>query len=1272
MPYLKQLIEKHISPSTQNKGKNIFRSNMVIGFYNEFGMDNGLEFSVLSESNVENSYFVNFTLNGFEKPGPKCDCPQHQRETYCKHVAAAMFYLLDKFPKFETTEAIKKLKQLNVEDSNLTTIEKINPLTTLLNKKPIETLEYQSGKLYNDYIDCLKDLTYNEEKIIKYTYRHFDIKIIEQDLLKSTVTFKVDSEKVYFEIFNDHFISKCTCKHKKRTACVHAKVILYAGLNETDNPYYILTFRNHIDEFNKLIKKAGYDPIEPEVKNLFDFSFEKNKPILLPAKGFIFDFTNSSSIKNIENLRPKKLDQIPVIKAIPDDYIVIFKDQVNNPNGFSIDLHPITGTSDLPITIKGKVPLKVLTDTKLYDENLGLFCFKWSPAGMVATIRENNPSSGYNISIEEELTYRMNDEKRKYLFEKLIQFSQEHLTKFIDSNKFYYLNESNFKPKKDNLTAISINKELAMVTLKLTKNKYYLSAKPFLDLNGTLIDPANCITFKNILFIFNQQLFVIKSLESKNLLESFGNDFELKVLNQNVPEFLSKYILPLQKKHKIEIPDELIPKITNPQKIEKAVALREIEPNYLIIEPIVIYDDVQFKIFDDNNIIYKNEVSQILQRDNEFENEFENEIRGLHPDFEHQNEQDFFYLPIKKVIQNHWFFDLFKTLEENKITVFGQKDLKKLRFNTNRPKVNINGSSGIDWFDLQIELSYGEEIVPLKTLKTALINKQDYIALSDGSLGILPEEWIKKLAPMLKIGETIDKKLRMSKLHFGLIDANEEFLNDEKIRVEIEQKKKNLLNIEQVSDFELPKNIKATLRPYQLSGFHWFNKLYQLGWGGCLADDMGLGKTLQSLSFLRHIHNQKPNATSIIICPTSLIYNWLKECQKFTPSLKAAAFHGSGREMPNFDKIDLLITSYGTFRNDLEKLKNIDFEICILDESQAIKNPIAHITKAVSEVKTKYKYILSGTPLQNNTFDLYSQFNFINPGLLGNQEYFKEEFSNPIDKQADTQKSQLLRKIIYPFMMRRTKEQVAKDLPTKTESIVYCEMESYQKRVYEGIKIEYRDKILGKIESDGVSKTAFLILEGLNKLRMACDCPSLVKDGDSHPYKSESIKLKEIIREIDENSGNHKILIFSQFLGMLQLIKEQLHKKNIKHLYLDGATPAKDRQGLVDEFQNDPDTKAFLISLKAGGVGLNLTAADYVYIVDPWWNPAVEAQAIDRTHRIGQKNKIFAYKLICKDSIEEKIQELQNRKKALAKEIIAEEASFIKKLTKDDVAWLLE
>ncbi|MBD0280108.1 MAG: DEAD/DEAH box helicase, partial [Flavisolibacter sp.] len=492
----------------------------------------------------------------------------------------------------------------------------------------------------------------------------------------------------------------------------------------------------------------------------------------------------------------------------------------------------------------------------------------------------------------------------------------------------------------------------------------------------------------------------------------------------------------------------------------------------------------------------------------------------------------------------------------------------------------------------------------------------------------------------------------------------------EELTLQLEEKYEKIRDFQQIKEIDPPADLQKVLRPYQVAGYQWLNYLHEVSWGGILADDMGLGKTVQALSFLQHYHDTHDSLKALVVCPTTLIYNWENEIKKFTPSLTYHIHHGSARlrDVDELQRHEIIITTYGTLRSDIKLFLQIPLDYVVLDESQAIKNPASKVTKAASLLRVKHRLCMSGTPLQNNTFDVYAQMNFLNPGMLGTVEFFRQEFAIPIDKFGEQEQKEHLRKILYPFILRRTKEQVAKDLPDKTETVLFCEMGNEQRKIYDAYRNDYRSRIIGTIEEQGIQKSQLTILQGLMKLRQICDSPAILNEAEK--FENHSIKLEELAREITENIGNHKTLIFSQFLGMLSLIRQKLEELGIKYEYFDGSTSAPDRETAIQSFQGDDEVRVFLISLKAGGVGLNLTAADYVYIVDPWWNPAVEQQAIDRTHRIGQTKNIFAYRMICKDTIEDKIMQLQDRKRLLAKELITDDTTFVKSLTREDVEYL--
>ena len=660
----------------------------------------------------------------------------------------------------------------------------------------------------------------------------------------------------------------------------------------------------------------------------------------------------------------------------------------------------------------------------------------------------------------------------------------------------------------------------------------------------------------------------------------------------------------------------------------------------------------------------------LIQRNKEKETAFITQLQSLHSQFIQPQGSSGLALRGNDVLKNNWFFLFMDAMQEMKVTVQGFEALKNFRFNTSRPQTKIHISSSTDWFDARVDIIFGDQKVTIADVKKALANKQQFVPLNDGTLGVLPDEWVKRYALLFRVGEGKSNELRLSRYHLSVIDELYENRNEEELIIHLEKKYEQLKEFKKIKEIDPPSHLAQILRPYQVHGFHWLNYLHEVNWGGILADDMGLGKTIQALSFLHHYKEHYGHLRALVVCPTTLIFNWENEIKKFAPSLTYRIHHG-GERLRNkeaLNNFDVIITTYGTLRSDIKLLMDMPLDYVVLDESQAIKNPASKVTKAACLLRAKHRLCMSGTPLQNNTFDIFAQMNFLNPGMLGSIEFFRQEFAIPIDKFGEPDRKDHLRKLLYPFILRRTKEQVARDLPEKTETILFCEMEEEQRKVYDAYRNDYRDKILGTIESQGIQKSQLTILQGLMKLRQICDSPAILNETEKYP--NHSIKLDELAREISENIGNHKALVFSQFLGMLALIREKLIELEIPYAYFDGSTTATDREKAIREFQDNDSCRVFLISLKAGGVGLNLTAADYVYIVDPWWNPAVEQQAIDRTHRIGQTKNIFAYRMICKDSIEDKILQLQDRKRLLAKDLIADDDGFVKSLSREDVEYL--
>jgi non-specific serine/threonine protein kinase len=705
---------------------------------------------------------------------------------------------------------------------------------------------------------------------------------------------------------------------------------------------------------------------------------------------------------------------------------------------------------------------------------------------------------------------------------------------------------------------------------------------------------------------------------------------------------------------------------------EPEIKLQLQEKNeYLVFTPVFLYQGYEVKYTDKETIFLpENGKIKMIKRDLEKEREFVKKLGSLHSNF--INTENSFNLVLKgtEVLRNNWFFLFVDAMKEFQVPVIGFEVLKNYRFNTAKPQTRIQISNGVDWFDAKVEIIFGDQKVSIEEIKRALNNKQQIVQLNDGTLGILPDEWLKKYSLLFRVGEGKTDQLRLSKYHLSVIDELYNNIDETEVLIKLEEKYERLRSFNRINEVDPPTQLAEVLRPYQVAGYHWLNYLTEVGWGGILADDMGLGKTIQALSSLQRFRDNNESMTAIVVCPTTLMFNWENEIKKFTPKLTYRIHHGGERirDKKIFVDHDVIITTYGTLRSDIKFMLETNFDYIVLDESQAIKNPQSKVTKAACLLNAKNRLCMSGTPLQNNTFDIYAQMNFLNPGMLGSVEYFRNEFATPIDKFGEREHKEHLKKLLFPFILRRTKEQVAKDLPEKTETILFCEMEEEQRNIYDAYRNDYRDKILGVIKEQGIQKSQLTILQGLMKLRQICDSPAIMNESEQMP--NVSVKLDELSREITENIGNHKALVFSQFLGMLGLIREKLTALGVKFEYFDGSTSAVDREKAIQSFQKNDEVRVFLISLKAGGVGLNLTAADYVYIVDPWWNPAVEQQAIDRTHRIGQTKNIFAYRMICKDTIEDKILQLQDKKRALAKDLVSDDDGFVKTLTREDVEYL--
>jgi superfamily II DNA or RNA helicase len=1173
----------------------------------------------------------------------RCTCPYNLGDI-CRHEAAALFQLQD------------------LIDRNLLTTDEpmlYNQKHTVIKMKFIDlkTIRMLAGQ--ENYTEAEEILRSNKPNIIKAADEKVEARL-DLDGKKFDLIIQKNEER--------NFDTSCSCSDNKFALCTH-KTALFLQLLNGYGPHYFDTIRNWDKEKNKLLELYGYN-LNEELSGKFEFIYKEGKPFLKVLDPTIkkIGFTAENNSKSFLPAKETVLTETDIAFGSRQKraVIVINANELDFPL-FSIDV--VQGEFDEEkeelIGNAEKLDLGKFVNTEPFPEKDRLLiqqARKLQQVEINKYLNRNSPFSGF----WENIIHHENDELPEETKVLIMEFLHPKIKRIFQETNFVFYLPAGKKFNTKNLVRIYTSEIQPAIQffVSIENDLYGLESRILLDNEVVNLDKN---PFEStLLFLYDEEIYLWKNLEDAFIAKKFNKP--LRIPKDEWIPFLKGVVMPLTKQYKVTFDKSLV-KETNSGTPDISLMLVE-RGEYLLFQPVYKYKGYEVKTEDAESVIVPDEDKIIIiQRNIHEEKVFFEKLASLHSQFINKSNNGLVLKGVD-VLKNNWFFLFVDAMKEMKIPVFGFDALKNFRFNTTKPSTQIHLSSGLDWFDARIELSFGEQRIGVSEIKKALSNKQSFVHLKDGSLGILPDEWLNKYSLLFKVGEGKENKLRLSAFHMSVIDDLYEKRDESELSIELDEKFERLRNFKSIPEVKIPEELENKLRPYQVSGFNWLNYLNSVGWGGILADDMGLGKTVQALSMLSHFKKLEGRLITLVVCPTTLIYNWENEIKKFTPSLTWCIHHGSlrTRNPEDFRKYNIIITTYGTLRSDIQLMMKFLFDYVVLDESQAIKNPASKVTKAACLLTAKNRLCMSGTPLQNNTFDLYAQMNFLNPGLLGAVEFFRNEFSTPIDKLGDQLQKDHLRKILYPFILRRTKEQVAKDLPEKTETILFCEMEDEQRNVYETYRNAYRDKIMGVIEGVGIDKSQLTILQGLMKLRQICDSPAILNEEEKYP--NHSIKLDELTREITENIGEHKALIFSQFLGMLALIKEKLVGNNIAFDYFDGSTAPRERERAIQNFQTNEDSRVFLISLKAGGVGLNLTAADYVYIVDPWWNPAVEQQAIDRTHRIGQTKNIFAYRMICKNTIEDKILQLQERKRTLAKELISDDQTFVKGLSKEDVEYL--
>jgi SNF2 family DNA or RNA helicase len=1171
----------------------------------------------------------------------RCACPYNMGEI-CRHEAAALF----------------QLNELIVNQSLDSSQAHFDQSHTVIRMKSIDLKSlrlFTSSRLFDEAEELIKmnraKITYSENEKVE---AHFDV---EQE--RFDVKLKRNDDK--------SFDTSCNCLETRHPLCKH-KTALFLQLLNVHGEFYFDTIRNWENQKNKLLGLYGYS-LTDDLIGKFDFYYQDGKPFLK-----VLD----TSIKKV-NSAPVIEKPILIEKAILMQTIdftkrlgIVINQQEDEYPYFSIDLiegersqdaHKFSGQV-------AKIDLTKFVQPEKYpvqDREIIGHARRLQKVEISKYISKNSPFGEIWDNIVHssmEWTQESKDLLYEYALPKLIKlFSCLGL-----ENALYYL-PAGQQYKMSSLKPLEFVHNPIHPTVNVTRVKNEIEVAIQISYDDTQFRMDENELKNSLLYMHQGKILLPQKAADASMLSTLIANHKIEIDKWDA--FLVKKLLPLSKLYDIKFDKGLVEYKSS--FVPKRVVQLSEQGSYFIIKPVFDYEGSIAEWNHETTISSVNEGKvSIIQRHKEEEKIMTDLIQTLHPHLRKPEFEPHFAIHSKYALQKNWFFIFFDKMKEENIELFGYEQLRNFKIHKSKPTTKVQVASNIDWFDTTIEISFDGQVAQLNDIQKALSIKQNYVPLGDGTYGLLPEEWLQKFSLLFKMADAEGKKLRVSKYNFSVIDELYDLIDDEEIKNELNEKKEMLLNDnpEMHSHTEIPPQLNAELRPYQVAGFHWLTYLEHVKWGGLLADDMGLGKTIQTLTFLQHYKNKYGDLKAIVVCPTTLIYNWENEINKFTPELTYIVHHGSSRanKPDQLSDYNIIISTYGTLRSDVELFMKNTIDYFVLDESQTIKNPTSKVAKAAQLIPAKNRIALSGTPMQNNTFDIFSQMNFLNPGMLGTKEFFKEQFAKPVDKMQDAETKQHLRKLIYPFLLRRTKEQVAKDLPEKTEVTLFCEMGTKQRAIYDMYKNMYRSQILGTIDTQGIQKSQFAILQGLMKLRQICDSPAILKE--EVKLANESVKLDELVRELEENMGDHKALVFSQFLGMLSLIKEKLVEHNIQYQYFDGSYSAEQREKAIRDFQDNPECRVFLISLKAGGMGLNLTAADYVYLVDPWWNPAVEQQAIDRTHRIGQTKNIFAYRLICKDTVEEKIMLLKEKKNLLVKDIVSDDSTMIKQLTKEDVNYL--
>ena len=1213
-------IEKHTIERT--------RSRFMDSIIRTFEMDKR-SFKALVQGSRK--YDVQIEFNDVEVRKASCTCPYSDKGA-CKHIVNAL------------VKADQQLRVLAAQENEDTTERNLLDVCRIDDKLIIEdqlVLELSEAEIES----------VSAPRLEKH-YAWDTMRVMNSEVMPDHFTgtlYNPRADATFFSVTqkNGNLVMVCSCDNASEQLCSHLNFLLLEILEVKELQLaFDHSFRHSL--LRKNAEDLGmHNP--KRIDDLFSIHLENARVFIQPKINILN--LNNETVKNLKKELVPEF-QLPKSKKSSElqQIMVVSENQYSDRLDFKWMKAPLTKSGKIKAPIS---PVDILEEMK------------------DASNAELLP---FHLALLEQ---KMNDGERT-LGEQLAQAKQ--LIKNPLQLPFYFFHNDKFYASKitvKSVKPIEIHRVESSASIFVEQQNDYYVLTCSVTMDNKVLSSRSIKLLGSFYYWQGNTLNLIDNPAIVRVISFFDeNKHELFIHASQFAQFQDEFLNKLEQSISVKYdfvkkaPARVAKKLSLDAITEYMIYLSESE-DYILITPVVAYGDTEVAARSRKSIFAENPAGGMysIERKLTLEERFVRTIREQHPLFEDQNDSDFFYLHKQEFLESGWFLDAFEQWRKNEYSILGFNQLSNNKLNAHKMEVQTSVSSGIDWFEVHAKVNFGKQEVGLKEIQKAMHNKTRYVKLGDGTLGVMPKEWIDKFGSYFRSGTITDDFIKTHHANFQFIEEmfEKEVLSEE-VLLKLDDYHEKLSNFQSIAKTNVPKSLNAVLRDYQKEGLNWLNFLDEFGFGGCLADDMGLGKTVQIIAYLLLQIEKGRTDANLVVVPTSLLFNWQLELDKFAPHLKRLIVYGADRKTkrPNFSEYDIVLTTYGTMLSDIEQLKSYNFNCIVLDESQAIKNPNSKRYKAARLLQGRQRLVMTGTPIENNTFDLYAQLSFVLPGLFGSAQRFKDEYSTPIDKFKETKRAKELQRKVHPFILRRTKTQVAKELPEKTEIVLHCEMGVEQRRVYDAYKQEFQ-LYLQKQETDALNRNSLHVLQGLTKLRQICNSPALLSDDEY--YGDESAKLTVLMDQINTLKGNHKIIVFSQFVGMLELIKVALEKEGIEYAYLTGQTKKREEQ--VDQFQNDDATRVFLISLKAGGTGLNLTRAEYVFLIDPWWNPAVENQAIDRAHRLGQENKVVAIRLITPETIEEKIIELQSRKKELVQDLVHTDTTILKQLSREDLIEML-